>query len=314
MNFEFSPKVQGLQQQLQAFMSEHVYPNEDTWHDQIEKGGRWEPTPIVEALKVRAKAAGLWNLFLPESEYGAGLTNLEYAPLCEIMGRSPLAPEVFNCSAPDTGNMEVLVRYGTPEQKRALAQAAAGRRDPLLLRHDRAGRRLFRRHQHPIPHRSPGRRLRHQRPQMVDLRRRRSALQDRHLHGQDRPGRAAPPAAVDDPGADGHARRHGQAHAHGLRLRRRPARPRRDPLRERPRAGGEPAAGRGPRLRDRPGPAGAGAHPSLHAPDRPGRAQPGSDVPARANPRRFRQAARRAGHHPGRHRRSRASRSNRRGC
>jgi acyl-CoA dehydrogenase len=117
MDFDFSEKVQELQKRLSAFMDEHIYPNERAYYDQIEKGGRWQPTPIVEELKERAKAAGLWNLFLPESEFGAGLTNLEYAPLCEIMGRSVMAPEVFNCSAPDTGNMEVLVRYGTDEQK-----------------------------------------------------------------------------------------------------------------------------------------------------------------------------------------------------
>jgi acyl-CoA dehydrogenase len=99
-------------------MDEHVYPNESTFHQQIAEGDRWAPTAIVEALKPKARAAGLWNLFLPESEYGAGLTNTEYAPLCEIMGRAPaFAPEVFNCSAPDTGNMEVLARYGTAEQK-----------------------------------------------------------------------------------------------------------------------------------------------------------------------------------------------------
>src|SRR6202043_260631 len=96
---------------------EHVYPNEEDLFAQVNEGDRWQPVPLLENLKAKARAAGLWNLFLPESEYGAGLTNLEYAPLCEIMGRSPWAPEVFNCSAPDTGNMEVLVRYGTVEQR-----------------------------------------------------------------------------------------------------------------------------------------------------------------------------------------------------
>jgi acyl-CoA dehydrogenase len=116
LNFQFSDKVKDLQRRLQAFLDEHIYPNEQRFHDEIEQN-RWLPTRIVEELKPKARAAGLWNLFLPESEHGAGLTNLEYAPLCEIMGRSHMAPEVFNCSAPDTGNMEVLARYGTPEQK-----------------------------------------------------------------------------------------------------------------------------------------------------------------------------------------------------
>ena len=117
MNFRGSERSEALAQRLIAFMDEHVYPNEATFRRQIAGGDRWEPTAIVEELKTKARAAGLWNLFLPESQYGAGLTNSEYAPLCEIMGRSSFAPEVFNCSAPDTGNMEVLVRYGTAEQR-----------------------------------------------------------------------------------------------------------------------------------------------------------------------------------------------------
>jgi acyl-CoA dehydrogenase len=116
VKFEFSDKVKDLQRRLTAFMDEHVYPNEQRHHEEIERN-RWLPTKVIEELKSKARAAGLWNLFLPESAHGAGLTNVEYAPLCEIMGRSDMAPEVFNCSAPDTGNMEVLSRYGTPEQK-----------------------------------------------------------------------------------------------------------------------------------------------------------------------------------------------------
>jgi acyl-CoA dehydrogenase len=119
MDFEHSRKVKDLQARLTAFMAAHVYPNERRVRDAIDAGDRWQPIPLIEELKARARAEGLWNLFLPESEYGAGLTNTEYAPLCEIMGRAmPFAPEIFNCSAPDTGNMEVLVRYGTAEQKR----------------------------------------------------------------------------------------------------------------------------------------------------------------------------------------------------
>ena len=119
MDFSYSPKVQELQKKLNAFMDEYVYPNEAVYERQVnEQKDRWSAVPpIIEELKERAKQADLWNLFLPESEYGAGLTNVEYAPLCEIMGRSMIAPEIFNCNAPDTGNMEVLVRYGTEEQK-----------------------------------------------------------------------------------------------------------------------------------------------------------------------------------------------------
>ncbi len=118
MHFEFSDKVKDLQKRVTEFMEEHVYPNEKTYYEQLDEGdSRWIVPPIIEELKEKARKAGLWNLFLPDSEYGAGLTNLEYAPLAEIMGRSPIGSEVFNCSAPDTGNMEVLVRYGTEEQK-----------------------------------------------------------------------------------------------------------------------------------------------------------------------------------------------------
>jgi acyl-CoA dehydrogenase len=108
--------MQQLRQRLLDFMDEHIYPNEKRYYAEIERD-RWAPSPVVEELKIKARAADLWNLFLPESEFGAGLKNAEYAPLCEIMGRSVMAPEIFNCSAPDTGNMEVLVRYGTAEQK-----------------------------------------------------------------------------------------------------------------------------------------------------------------------------------------------------
>jgi acyl-CoA dehydrogenase len=108
--------MQDLRQQLLAFMAEHVYPNETRYLEEIERN-RWAPSPVIEELKPKARAVGLWNLFLSDPEFGAGLTNAQYAPLCEIMGRSVMAPEIFNCSAPDTGNMEVLARYGTAEQK-----------------------------------------------------------------------------------------------------------------------------------------------------------------------------------------------------
>jgi acyl-CoA dehydrogenase len=117
LSFDPSPKTAALIERLTRFMQAHVYPNETRFARQVATGDRWQPVQLMEELKAQARGAALWNLFLPESDRGAGLTNLEYAPLCEIMGRIWWAPEVFNCSAPDTGNMEVLVRYGTEAQK-----------------------------------------------------------------------------------------------------------------------------------------------------------------------------------------------------
>ena len=118
MNFENSQKVKDLQEKITDFMNAYVYEAEDIYKKQVEEGGRWCIPQIMEDLKSKARSEGVWNLFLPDSDLGAGLTNTEYAPLCEIMGRSPIGAEVFNCSAPDTGNMEVLVRYGTDDHKK----------------------------------------------------------------------------------------------------------------------------------------------------------------------------------------------------
>ena len=136
---EPSPRSRELREHLLAFFDRHIYPNEALFHRQI-RDQRWQVPAIVEELKVKAKAEGLWNLFLPACEHGAGLTNLEYAPLCEIMGRSHIGPEAFNCSAPDTGNMEVLVRYGNEAQKAEwlppllrLIRSTACSANPVLL-------------------------------------------------------------------------------------------------------------------------------------------------------------------------------------
>jgi len=119
MEFEYSKRTKEYMEQLTDFMNKHIYPSERTFVDQLNsQPTRWQVPAVMEELKQKARERGLWNLFLPESRSGAGLSNLEYAPLCEVMGRSPIASEVFNCSAPDTGNMEVLERYGTPEQKK----------------------------------------------------------------------------------------------------------------------------------------------------------------------------------------------------
>jgi acyl-CoA dehydrogenase len=126
VDFAYSDKVKGLQRKVQEFMDAHIYPNERVYAEQVQ-ANRWAQPPIMEELKQKARAAGLWNLFLPDSPHGAGLTNLEYAPLCEIMGHSRIASEAFNCSAPDTGNMEVLDRYGSPaQQERWLKPLLAG--------------------------------------------------------------------------------------------------------------------------------------------------------------------------------------------
>jgi acyl-CoA dehydrogenase len=117
MYFAPNANVTALQEKLQAFMDRHIYPNEKRYAAEVEAGDRWQPTGVMEELKSKAREEGLWNLFLAHSKNGAGLTNFEYAPLCEIMGRSPIAPEAFNCSAPDTGNMETIDLYGTEEQK-----------------------------------------------------------------------------------------------------------------------------------------------------------------------------------------------------
>src|ERR1039457_4085797 len=149
MDFAFSKKVEDLQRRLRAFMDEHIYPNEQRFQDEIERN-RWLPTVVMEELKAKARATGLWNLFLPDDEHGAGLTNLEYAPLCEIMGRSMMAAEVFTCSAPDTGNMEVLERYGTPERAtRAASSRSSWARRTLPPRVINSSRWYWR----PCPHR-----------------------------------------------------------------------------------------------------------------------------------------------------------------
>ena len=138
MIFEHNDRTKELIARVEAFMDAHVYPAEAVYHQQMDEfraaGNPWQVVPILEELKDKAKAEGLWNLFLPESDRGSGLSNLEYAPLCEIMGRVGFAAEVFNCSAPDTGNMEVLERYGNDRHKEEWHGAAAERRDPLGLR------------------------------------------------------------------------------------------------------------------------------------------------------------------------------------
>ncbi len=147
MDFAFDARTEELRTRLLTFMDEHVYPAEEVAEEQRARlASPWDTPQITEDLKAEARRQGLWNLFLPDAEYGAGLTNLQYAPLAEITGRSPhLAPTALNCAAPDTGNMEVLSQFGSDEQK---AGAAAGRRDPLGVRDDGARRGLVGRDEH----------------------------------------------------------------------------------------------------------------------------------------------------------------------
>ena len=154
MGFELSDKAASLLTQLRAFMDEVVYPNETVFADQLQTStSRWESPAVMETMKSQARAAGLWNLFLPDSQHGAGLTNVEYAPLCEEMGRSPVAPEAFNCAAPDTGNMEVLARYGTTDQQGGVAGTLTGRTHSVGVRDDGATRGVVGCHEYQRQHR-----------------------------------------------------------------------------------------------------------------------------------------------------------------
>jgi acyl-CoA dehydrogenase len=286
-------------------MVEHIYPNEKVYKRQIGDGDRWQPVPIIEELKPRARAAGLWNLFLPESEYGAGLTNVEYAPLCEIMGRAaPFAPEVFNCSAPDTGNMEVLVRYGTPAQRTQwLEPLLAGQiRSCFAMTEPDVASSDATNIQSAIVREGDCYVLNG--PQVVDVGRRRSALShsrsswanrirpaEKHkqqsmiLVPMDAAGvtvrRMLPVFGYDDA-----PHGHGEVTFENVRV---PA--------------SNMLLGEGRGFENRAGPAWPGTNSSLHAADRRGRARTRIDVRAGAQPRRIRQSAVGAGHDSRRHRR-----------
>ena len=284
MDFEYSPRVRSLQARLLAFFDEHIYPNEARYAAEIDEnrraGNAFKPLRLIEELKPRARDAQLWNLFLPRSPRAPeGLSNLEYAPLCEIMGRVPWAPEVFNCAAPDTGNMETIERYGTEAQKDA-GWSRCSPADPLGVPDDRAGGRILGCHEHLVQHPRDGNDYvingrkwwssgaNDPRCKLFIVMGKTNPEADRHqqqsmiLVPSDTPGvkvlRHLPVFGYDDAP-------HGHAEV---------------AARERARAGEQPAARRRPRLRDRAGPARAGTHPSLHALDRRRRARARAHVQA----------------------------------
>ncbi len=232
MDFAYSPKVQELRERVTAFMDTYVYPAEPVFERQVSEGDRWQPTAIMEELKAKAKAEGLWNLFLPESELGAGLSNLEYAPLAEIMGRSLLGPEPFNCSAPDTGNMEVLVRYANEEQKQRWLE-------PLLRGEIRSAFAMTEPDVASSDATNMAARAERQGDEWVINGKKwwtsgacdpRCKIPD--LHGPEQPRCTAPSAALDDPGAGRYPRRENPATAAGIRLRRCASRPCRSAVRQ----------------------------------------------------------------------------------
>ena len=243
MDFEPSQRCSEFKERLTAFMDEHIYPAEAVYERQLRESGDPHHQPqVIEELKVRARESGLWNMFLPDPEQGAGLSNTDYAPLAEILGRSRIASEACNCSAPDTGNMEVLHQFGTPEQNDRWLTTAAGGRDPLVVRDDRARRRELGCDQHRDAHRTRRRALRAQRSQVVDLGRIPPPLPDHDRDGQDQDRGAQAQAAEHDPRALRHPRRQDPAQPAGVRLRR-PGGPRGSRLRGRARTRLQPDSG-----------------------------------------------------------------------
>ena len=237
MDFAYTPKVEELRLRVRTFMDDHIVPRQRQWRREVHAG--LYPVSFMDDLKALARSEGLWNLFLPhlrDDEPGTRLTNLEYAPLAEIMGRVLWASEVFNCNAPDTGNMELLHMFATPAQREQWLDPLLERRDTFRFRDDRAGRVIVRCDEHHHRDSTRGRRVRHQRAQMVHHQCCPPPLPDLHRHGQDRSDRRIASPAKHGAGAAGHARGGDRARHHdheppfsGRALR--------DPVPQRPRAG-----------------------------------------------------------------------------
>ena len=266
MDFGYSPKTQELRENLLEFMDSHIYPAEQVWYEQVvESGDPYFHPPVMEELKQEARNRGLWNLFLPDERFGAGLTNLEYAPLAEITGRSHIAPEALNCAAPDTGNMEVLSEFGTPEQQQQWLE-------PLLEGEIRSCFAMTEPEVASSDATNIQSRIERDGDEYVINGRKwwtsgaaSRALQDRHLHGRLRSGRRPAPPPQPDPGAARHAGRRDRAHAARVRLRPGPRRSLRGPVRGRARSRLEHDRRGGVGVRDRAGAARTRAHPPLHA-------------------------------------------------
>ncbi len=317
MDFAPSGRALELQERLLAFMGERVYPAEQVWRAQVmEARAHGRPhvhAPVIEELKTEARRRGLWNLFLPDAEEGAGLSNCDYAPLAEIMGRTTIAAEACNCSAPDTGNMEVLHQFGTPAQKERWLRplldgeirSAFAMTEPDVASSDATN-------VEPAD-RARGRRVRAQRAQVVDDQRLSPQPAHPDRDGKDGPRRGGLPAAVDGAGAGRRARPRDQAQPAGVRLRRHRG-PRGARVHRRARAGREHHRRRGHGLRNRAGPARTWPDPSLHARDRRCRARARAALPPRRRARDLRQAGLAQRQHSRLDRRVARSSSRWRGC
>ena len=320
MDFDFDDKTTELRERLLTFMADRIVPSEPVFHEQLgqlEDRWAWSTVPVLQELRAEARELGLWNLFLPGRARRQPRAHQPPVRAARRDHRPQRPPRAGRAQLRGPRHRQhggaLALRHRRAEG--ALAPAAAGRRDPLGVRDDRARRRVVGRHQHRDPDRARRRRVRHQRPQVVDHRRDEPRGRDHDRDGQDRPERVAAPPAEPGAGPPRHPRRRGRARHGGLRVRRpRARRPRRAGVPRRPGAGLEPDRRGGRGLRDRPGPARPRPDPPLHARHRHRRGRDRADVPAGVVAGRFRPAARRPGRHPRLDRRVAGARSSSCGC